>query len=420
MPEHIDRRLDRGITEYYEWQINRIRLPDGRYGVVCYFRDISVHVLARAQLQLADRQKDEFLAMLAHELRNPLAPIRYAGEFLSRSGVAHDRAKAAIDIVQRQVGNLARLVDDLLDVSRITLGRIELKRRPVQLADMIAQATEVVEPLIRERRHRVSITSQRPLYVHGDPERLVQCVANVLTNAAKYTDPEGEIRVESRQEGGQAVVIVADNGMGISADLLPRVFDLFVQSDRTLDRAQGGLGIGLAIVKRLVEMHGGRVSAGSSGLRMGSVFEIRLPLIDRKDDVSATRAQPSALPRRILVVDDNEDAATSLAMMLATDGHQVESIYSPQDALERAATFRPDVALLDIGLPGMSGYELARRMRALPGLQHIRLVALTGYGQAEDKVHARSAGFDDHLVKPADVNALHQVLASDAKVEPTW
>ena len=303
-------------------------------------------------------------------------------------------------------------MDDLLDVSRITQGRIELKRRPVQLADVIAQAVEIVEPLIKERQHKVSITSYRALRVNGDPARLVQCVANILTNAAKYTDPNGEIHLESRHEGAEAVLTVADNGVGIAQDLLPQVFDLFVQSDRTLDRAQGGLGIGLSVVKRLVEMHGGSVSASSGGLRTGSTFEIRLPLIDRDDEPSIALRQRKVPPRRVLVVDDNEDAANSLAMILTLEGHEVESVYTAHEALARVLSFKPDVALLDIGLPEMNGYELARRLREHPEVEEIRLVALTGYGQAEDKEHARAAGFDDHLVKPADLRALQQALGA--------
>jgi len=250
--------------------------------------------------------------------------------------------------------------------------------------------------------------------LNGDPARLVQCVANVLTNAAKYTDPNGEIRLNSSAEGTHAVLTVTDSGVGIARDLLPQVFDLFVQGDRTLDRAQGGLGIGLAVVKRLVEMHGGSVSASSAGLRSGSTFEIRLPLIDRDDEPSIAQQERGAPRRRILVVDDNEDAATSLAMILALEGHQVEAVHTAHDALERAARLEPDVALLDIGLPGMDGYELAQRLRANPALEGIRLVALTGYGQAEDKERAHAAGFDDHLVKPADFRALEQVLAASA------
>jgi CheY-like chemotaxis protein len=279
---------------------------------------------------------------------------------------------------------------------------------------VIAQAVEIVEPLIKERHHEVSITSYGTLRVNGDPARLVQCVANILTNAAKYTDPDGEIHVESRHEGAGAVLSVTDNGVGIAPELLPQVFDLFVQSDRTLDRAQGGLGIGLSVVKRLVEMHGGSVSASSGGLRAGSTFEIRLPLIDRDDEPSISLTEGQVPPRRVLVVDDNKDAANSLAMILTLEGHEVESVYSAHEALVRAVSFKPDVALLDIGLPEMNGYELARRLREHPEVSAIRLVALTGYGQAEDKEHAHAAGFDDHLVKPADLRALQQALAGTA------
>jgi hypothetical protein len=234
------------------------------------------------------------------------------------------------------------------------------------LADVIAQAVEIVEPLIKERNHNVSITSYRALRVNGDHARLVQCVANIMVNAAKYTDPGGEINVESRHDGKEAVLRITDNGIGIAQELLPRVFDLFVQSDRTLDRAQGGLGIGLSVVKRLVEMHGGSVSAWSGGLRTGSTFEIRLPLVDRGDEPSTELTQSKAPSRRVLVVADNKDAANSLAMILTLEGHQVESAYSAHDALTCALSFKPDVALLDIGLPEMNGYELARRLESNP------------------------------------------------------
>ncbi len=411
VPERMERRRDRGVIEYYEWRINRIALPEGRYGVVCYFRDIAEQVLSRARLEVADRQKDEFLAMLAHELRNPLAPIRNASELLARSANLDSRTQV-VGILQRQLTQLTRLVDDLLDVSRITQGKIELKRRPVQLAQIIEQAVETVEPLLKEKQHKVSIISdRRSLWVNADPARLLQCVANVLTNAAKYTQSRGEIRIESREESGEAVLSVTDNGVGISPDLLPRVFDLFVQSDRTLDRAQGGLGIGLSVVKKLLEMHGGSVKATSAGLGSGAMFEIRVPLIDGAPESSFNPLQIKITPRRILVVDDNPDSANSLGMLLEFEGHEVESVYSSEDALERVESFKPDVVLLDIGLPGLDGYEVARRMRALPGLERVRLVALTGYGQADDREKTRGAGFDGHFVKPVDFSLLRQALS---------
>ena len=410
MSERIYQRLESAAAEYYEWQVSRIPLPDGTFGAVCYFRDISTHVRARVQLESADRQKDEFLAMLAHELRNPLAPLRNAGEVLSRLISDDSRAEKAIGVVQRQISTLTRLVDDLLDVSRITQGRVELQLRPLQLSDVVLQAVEMVEPLVKEKRQKLSTTTHRPLRVYGDPARLVQCVANVLTNAAKYTDHGGNIHLEVRDDDGRALVTVTDDGIGIPPELQPRVFDLFVQGDRTLDRALGGLGIGLSVVKRLVEMHGGSVSVFSEGSHRGSRFEIRLPLLERFAGSEDRPAPLQVTPRRILVVDDNEDAANSLTMVLQLDGHEVECAYTAEAALDRAAHFRPDVALLDIGLPGMSGYELAQRLRELPDFARVHLVALTGYGQSEDKARAQASGFDSHLVKPAEFRALHEIL----------
>ena len=419
MAEHIEDRLDRKVTEYYEWQIHRIPLPDGRYGVVCYFRDISTQVLARREimranreLEAADRQKNEFLAMLAHELRNPLAPVRNSAELLARTMPTDPRTENAINMIKRQVTQLTRLVDDLLDVSRITQGRIELKRQSLEIGGIIAQAVETVEPLLRERQHQVSITSSyEALHVNGDAARLVQCIVNVLTNAAKYTDAGGRIRVETRVEDATAVIEITDSGVGISSDLLPRIFNLFVQSDRTLDRSQGGLGIGLSVVKRLVEMHNGQVCAHSAGAGEGATFEIRLPLIE-KPSTTAKAARPFKSPsRRILVVDDNVDSATSLALLLTLDGHETKAVNSAQAALQFASSFKPDVVLLDIGLPEMDGYEVASRLRKLAELNGVRLIALTGYGQCEDRERARAVGFDDHLVKPVEFQALERALA---------
>ncbi len=369
-------------------------------------------VRARLALETADRQKDEFLAMLAHELRNPLAPIRTASELLKRTSQPDERAQTAIDIVKRQASHLTRLVDDLLDISRITRARIELRRQDVALADIISQALETVEPMLREKQHSVTTTSGlEPLIVNGDPARLVQCVANLLTNAIKYTDAQGQIHVEARADHGDAVISVHDNGTGIAPDLLPHIFDLFVQSKRTLDRSQGGLGIGLSVVKRLVEMHGGSVSAASAGAGQGATFTIRLPRVARQDLQSSPAQDAPVVRRRTLVVDDNHDAAESLAMLLSLDGHEVEAVFTPQQALERAEEFRPDVMLLDIGLPGIDGYEVARRVRAMPRGRDIRLIALTGYGQTEDRRRALAAGFDDHLVKPVEPAKLTQALS---------
>ncbi len=369
------------------------------------------NVMARNRLEAADRQKNEFLAMLAHELRNPLAPIRNASELLSRSLPATPRGQAVVDMLKRQVSVLVRLVDDLLDVSRITQGRIALKRRAVLLAEIIAQAMETVEPLIEEKHHKISVVSYRPLRVYADSTRLVQCVVNILTNAAKYTHHHGVIRVETAEEAGEAVLTIADNGPGISSDLLPHIFDLFVQSERTLDRSQGGLGIGLSLVKRLIEMHGGRVAARSPGPGEGSIFEIRLPL--SQQDIETHLESPLAMPAaRILVVDDNADAADSLGSLLQLEGHTVVVTYTSTDALAKLAEFRPDIVLLDIGLPEIDGYEIARRIRALPDQRHVRLIALTGYGQADDRQRAKTSGFDAHLVKPVEFSALQRVLVA--------
>jgi signal transduction histidine kinase len=365
------------------------------------------------QLHTADRRKDEFLAMLAHELRNPLAPIRNASELLARTLPAEPRMQATVGIVKRQVAHLTRLVDDLLDVSRITQGRIELQCHPIDLKTVVAQAMESVEPLMREKRHKVFVaSSDGPVCVNGDGARLVQCVSNILTNSAKYTDRGGEIHIETRKEPpDQAVITITDNGVGIPQELLPQIFQLFVQSDRSLDRSQGGLGIGLSVVQRLVDMHGGRVSACSAGPGKGSTFEIRLPLIESPREMPAEPSVKHITPKRILIVDDNEDAANSMVLLLNHEGHTAESVYTAADALARTfAAESFDVILLDIGLPGMDGYEVARRLRAQGSTA--QLIALTGYGQLEDRQRAEAAGFHAHLVKPVDLQALLHRLAS--------
>jgi len=410
--EPMEELSGRGPAEHYEWQVSRIPLPDGRFGAVCYFRNVSAHVQARRALETADRQKNEFLAMLAHELRNPLAPIRNAGEILSRSLPPESPTHAAIATVKRQVTQLTRLVDDLLDVSRITQGRVELKRKPLDLANVINSALETVEPLFRERQHGVAIVpSCRELYVNGDMARLVQSVVNVLTNAAKYTDSGGRIELQTRADGDYALIEILDNGAGISPELLPRVFELFVQGERTLDRSLGGLGIGLSVARQLMEMHGGRVEAVSPGLGHGSTFRMWLPLIEHPGSLVGQLAEPRQPARRVLIVDDNVDAADSLALVLQLDGHLTRTGYSAHDALDLAAAFEPEVVLLDIGLPEMDGYEVARRIRAAGRSDAMKLIALTGYGQVEDLRRAQEAGFDDHLVKPVDFDRLSQSLS---------
>ncbi len=366
-----------------------------------------------ARLRAADQQKDQFLALLGHELRNPLAPIRNASELLARMLKGDTRAQVAIDIVRRQSAQLMRLVDDLLDVGRITQGRVQLRWQDLDLVGVVAQAVETVEPLIRDKHHELSITtSYEPLYVRGDFGRLVQCVVNLLTNAAKYTDPHGKIRLETRREASSAIIAVADNGAGIPGELLPQVFELFVQSDRTLDRSQGGLGVGLSIVKRLINMHGGEIAAYSPGVGRGSTFEIRVPLLLQPRAGSRQEDTFRAKPQRVLIADDNVDAANSLAMLLSFSGHETQVVHSASEVLARIETLRPDAALLDIALPQVDGYELAKRLRAIPELRGMRLIALTGYAQPEDQQRAASSGFDAHLVKPVDLAALERALAA--------
>jgi len=367
----------------------------------------------RHEFEEASRQKDEFLAMLAHELRNPLAPIRNAGEILSRNLPANVPMRTAVHTIERQVTHLTRLVDDLLDVSRITQGRIELRRKPTSLADVVARSLETVDPLIRRKRHKVSIAASRwNLYVNVDPERLVQCVANVLTNAAKYTESGGEIHIDTQDAGNEVVLTVRDTGVGIAPELLPKVFELFVQGERTLDRSQGGLGIGLSIVKRIVEMHEGRVSIRSEGEQRGTTFEIHLPLLGEVVDTAQAPDAHDTPAQRILVVDDNEDAANTLAMILKMEGHEVDTAYSGTEALARLTEFEPAVVLLDIGLPGIDGFETARLIRARTRGRKVRLVAITGYGQEADRARTRDAGFTHHLVKPVDFADLKRVLAT--------
>jgi PAS domain S-box-containing protein len=414
-PEKMAGRGDRGVIEIYDWQVHRIPMPDGRYGVVCYFRDITMQVNARRALEDSDRQKNEFLAMLAHELRNPLAPIRNAAEFVARARPEDAQAQRSMGIIKRQIAHLTRMVDDLLDISRISQGRIDLKIEPVELSAVVAQAVETVGPLVREKHHTLTIVSDhQTLRVNGDPTRLAQCLENILTNAAKYTDVGGEIELRCRPNGEHAVISISDNGIGVPPELLPRLFDLFVQGDRTLDRAQGGLGIGLAVVKRLVEMHGGTVSATSAGLGKGTTFEITLPRTENTRETRVGISVAKSQPRRILVVDDNADSANSLSVLLSFDGHETQTAYTAAEALQAIESFLPNVVLLDIGLPKMDGYEVARRVRQLPYGRSICLIAVTGYGQPGDLDRTRDAGFDAHLVKPIDLAALDRALLERA------
>jgi signal transduction histidine kinase/CheY-like chemotaxis protein len=401
------------VERYLDFVYQPITDADGSVsGIFVEGFDTTSRKLADMALQDANRRKDEFLAMLAHELRNPLAPIRNAAEILARTIPAEAETHAVVSMIRRQADQLTRLVDDLLDVSRISQGRIDLRHETLNVAALIEQAFETVGPLFHDKRQDVSLApSYEPLYVIGDVTRLVQSLVNVLTNAAKYTDRGGTIRIQTRSSADDVFIEVTDNGCGISAELMPQIFELFVQGDRTLDRSQGGLGIGLAVVKKLIEMHGGQISARSEGLGWGSTFELRLPRASAPVSVDPVTTRSSSSTRRVMIVDDNVDAADSLALLLSIEGHETACVYSAAAALQRVSAFAPDVVLLDIGLPDTDGYEVARRMRDLPGCAAITLVALTGYGQPEDRERALAAGFEAHLVKPVDLAALAQMLA---------
>jgi signal transduction histidine kinase len=370
---------------------------------------------ARAEAERANRAKDEFLAMLGHELRNPLAPIVTALSLMRRH---EDPATAReLTIVERQVQHVVRLVDDLLDVSRIARGKFELHRGVVDVADMVADGVETASPLFEGRRLALSVDVPRGrLFVDGDRMRLAQVAANLLTNAAKYTDAGGSVDVSARADGGAVELRVRDDGIGMSPDLLVRVFDIFEQGARTIDRAAGGLGLGLAIVKSIVTLHGGEVRAASGGPGKGSEFCVRLPLLPPRERTAAPPrpAAPAraAASRRVLIVDDNEDGALLLDFALSKMGHTTRTAFDGPSALEAAVEFLPDVALLDIGLPAMDGYEVARRLRDLLGERTPALIALTGYGQESDRARSRAAGFDRHLVKPVDLAQFPEIFAS--------
>jgi PAS domain S-box-containing protein len=368
-------------------------------------------------LEDAGRKMDEFMAMLGHELRNPLAPIRNAVQVMRMFRLGDAKLEWCRDVIDRQVEHLGRLVDDLLDVNRITTGKIFVMREPIDLSAALERAVESSMPLINARRHtlNVSLTDKSP-QVEGDLMRLAQVFLNLLNNAAKYTPEGGCIRLTSSVEDGNAVVRVSDNGVGITPELLPRIFDLFVQGTRTLERAEGGLGIGLTLVREIVRLHGGTISATSAGSGLGSEFTVRLPLMASK---SAEPPQPVpgahviGPTRRVLIVDDNRDAAASIALLLTAFGHEVETVHEGPAALARVGEFAPDAVLLDIGLPGMSAHEVAGRLRAMPDLKQPTLIAVTGYAQAEDRKRSIDAGFDYHFVKPVNFEALNTLLCRD-------
>jgi signal transduction histidine kinase len=369
-----------------------------------------------ARLAEADRRKDEFLALLAHELRNPLAPIVTAVALMR----VHEGDTAAVaryrEVVDRQIRQLARLVDDLLDVSRITRGKIALRTQRTTVAAALGCAIEASRPLIDERGHALAVELPEgdPLAIDADPARIAQVFSNLLNNAAKYTEPGGHIAVRAAREGDEIVVSIRDDGVGIPKEMVERVFDLFVQTDPAHGKALGGLGIGLTLVKRLVELHGGRVEARSEGIGRGTEVIVRLvPARSAGVEAAPDRAAAATIrPRRVLIVDDNVDAAESLADALRDLGHEARVANDGPSALSAAGAWRPEVALVDIGLPGMDGYELARRLRAEHAGSALRLVALTGYGRESDLRRARAAGFDAHLVKPADIDRISAAIAA--------
>jgi len=424
--------LDLQAEKTRELETLNASLREAVTGLEAANRALHGEILERAraeqQLKEADRLKDEFLAMLAHELRNPLAPIHNAVRIMRMKPIGDTQVEWARDVIDRQAAHLTRLVDDLLDVSRITRGKINIDARPLDLAAAVARAVETVQPLLTQQRHELQLDlPATPLNVMGDLTRVTQIIGNVLGNAAKYTDAGGKIRLGARAVGGMIEIGIHDNGIGIPASMLPTVFDLFSQAGIMDGRSRGGLGIGLALVKRLVEMHGGNVSVHSAGAGRGTEFVICLPAalpqqwttpaaIETMADAQPAPVAPAgngartASKRRMLLVDDNQDALMSLANLLSLDGHEVRTASDGFRALESAPSFLPEVAVLDIGMPGMDGYELARRIRAQSWGKDLVLVALTGWGQEGDRRRSKDAGFDSHWVKPLDIDLFTRYL----------
>jgi signal transduction histidine kinase/ActR/RegA family two-component response regulator len=387
-------------------------------------RNLSARKQTEEALRQADRRKDRFLATLAHELRNPLAAIRNAVELLRRADGNADLMEQAGGVMQRQVGQMVRLVDDLLDISRITNGKLHLRKEPVELATAVRSAVEECRPFLDTQSHELTVTlPPEPVYLDADPTRLGQVFANLLTNAAKYTEKGGHIWLTAERQGEEAVVSVRDTGIGIDALQLPHLFEMFSQAAPALERSQGGLGIGLALVRGLVGLHGGTIEARSDGHGLGSEFLVRLPLVPRPVATAPRPTENGEKPsaeqgRRILVVDDNRDAADSLALLLRLMGHDIHTAHDGLEAVQAAAAFRPEVVVLDIGLPKMDGYEAARHIRQQPWGKNMVLVALTGWGQEEDKRRAVKAGFSHHLTKPAEPADLAKLLAVLGRASP--
>jgi PAS domain S-box-containing protein len=408
--------------------VSPVRGVDGRVIAASKVaRDISGRKLAEQRLRqseealrLADRRKDEFLALLAHELRNPLAPIRYALAANKKPGRTPEQCRRAEEIIERQVTHMSRLLDDLLDISRITRGALGLKKTRAELTSVIGAAIETARPILDEKQHTLLLDlPSQPVQLEADVVRLAQIFSNLLINAAKYTDPGGRIQLRAVQQDTEVIVSVSDNGIGIAAEMLPQVFNMFFQSHSALGRAEGGLGVGLSLVRGLLALHGGSVEARSEGPGRGSEFIVRLPLgavTQPGGDVGAGVEPLSAdAGLKILVVDDNRDAADSCAMLLEASGHHVQTAYTGRKALELALAFRPHAMLLDIGLPDVDGYKLAAQVRATPWGRSTVLVAVTGWGQEEDRQRAAAAGFDQHLVKPISAETVETLLQSLAR-----
>jgi two-component system CheB/CheR fusion protein len=417
----IELRTTDGTTLPAMAAMNRIAVDKDTH-VYCLIVTDLTEQRRRDQLLNEGRRKDEFLAMLAHELRNPIAPIRYAAARLRTKDPTPDRLEWARNVIDRQVDHLTRLIDDLLDVSRISRGRVSLNTEPVEVDAIVARAVEAARPMIEERKQELTISRPgKRLRVNGDATRLAQVISNLLNNASKFTREGGRLGVEVDVEAGASSwvrIVVSDEGAGIDPAALPEMFNLFVQADSTPGRAQGGLGIGLTLVRSFVEMHGGTVAGASEGLGKGSRFTVRLPLLA---DVAAEReaaaggperaTAPGVRSRRILIVEDSRDVAESLSGWLEDEGHQVRIAWTGAEALEAAGAFRPEVVFVDIGLPDMNGHDVARKLRDMPAAREAILVALTGYGQEGDQRRSREAGFDHHWIKPLTLENLSELLS---------
>jgi signal transduction histidine kinase len=378
-------------------------------------QEIANRERAEEALRDADRRKDEFVATLAHELRNPLASVLQAALISKGSAGEEERRRWSHDVIIRQVQTMSRLLDDLLDIARVSHGAFEVRKEAADLASVVAAAVETARPVMNAKDHRLTIDLPRePLKFAADPMRIAQVLSNLLTNAAKYTDPKGDIRLSAARSGDRLVLKVTDNGIGISAAAMPEIFVMFSQVHAAEQRSNGGLGIGLALAKRVMELHDGTIEASSPGLGRGSEFTIRLPIGTLPRQSAPAVQQPAApvtpVPRRVLIADDNRDVVEGLAILLRMDGHEVAAAHDGQEALASFAQFRPDVAVLDIGMPSLNGYEVARKVREISPDLDVTLIAVTGWGQQRDKVRAKEAGFDHHFTKPLDPDLLRALL----------